>query len=396
MPDPAYWLGGGPHTQILYELTMKLKPFLSIFALVLLGACSTLPSGGPTGSQITDTALQAQVDGATIEIVPVESVVDVPPAAAPVAWELPDYDPPPSDMIGPGDVLSVTIFEAGVALFGGGGQLAANEAGGFDPSVRAQTLPPRRVDDNGMIDIPYVGAIQVLGNTVADVQTKIRDGLRSLSQNPQVLVSREEVVGNSIIIAGEVARPGRLVLQTNRETMSDVIALAGGYRGEAKDLTLLIERGDDLARLRLFDVLAGSYDRVRAYPGDRVTILDEPLLYSVLGASGRVQQVPFVRERMNVIEAIAAAGGPNGDTGDPKAIFLFRYTGPNKTQPTVYHFNLMQAPTFFLAQRFALRDDDVLYFGNSESNQPRKLIQTIGQLFSPIVTATAVANNVNN
>ena len=74
---------------------MKLKPFLSTFALVLLGACSTLPSSGPTGSQITDTALQAQVDGATIEIVPVESVVDVPPAAAPVAWELPDYDPPP-------------------------------------------------------------------------------------------------------------------------------------------------------------------------------------------------------------------------------------------------------------------------------------------------------------
>jgi|TARA_R100000049_G_C1957104_1_gene115741 polysaccharide biosynthesis/export protein len=374
---------------------MKLKLLLSTVALVSLGACSTLPSSGPTGSQITDTALEAQVNGVTIDIVPVESVVDVPPAAAPVAWELPDYDPPPSDMIGPGDVLSVTVFEAGVALFGGSG-LSANGAGGFDPSVRAQTLPPRRVDDNGMIDIPYVGTIQVVGNTVADVQAKIRDGLRSLSQDPQVLVSREQVIGNSIIIAGEVAQPGRLVLQTNRETMSDVIALAGGYRGEAKDLKLLIERGDDVARLRLSDVLAGFYERVRAYPGDRLTILAEPLLYSVLGASGRVQQIPFARERMNVIEAIAAAGGPNSNAGDPKAIFLFRYTGPNKTQPTVYHFNLMQTPTFFLAQRFALRDDDVLYFGNSESNQPRKLIQTIGQLFSPIVTATAVANNVNN
>jgi len=31
-----------------------------------------------------------------------------------------------------------------------------------------------------------------------------------------------------------------------------------------------------------------------------------------------------------------------------------------------------------------------------ESSQPRKLIQTIGQLFSPIVTATAVADKVNN
>ncbi len=374
---------------------MKLKLLLSTFALVSLGACSTLPSSGPTGSQIEDTALEAQVDGTTIDIVPVDSIADVPPATPPVAWRLPDYDPPPSDMIGPGDVLSVTVFEAGVALFGGSGS-AANAAGGFDPSVKAQTLPPRRVDDNGMIDIPYVGSIQVLGNTVADVQAKIRQGLRSLSQDPQVTVTREEVIGNSIIIGGEVAQPGRQVLKTNRETMSDVIALAGGYRGEAKNLTLLIERGDNVARLRLSDVLAGTYDRVRAYPGDRLTILAEPLLYSVLGASGRVQQLPFVRERMNVIEAIAAAGGPNANTGDPKAVFLFRYTGPDHTQPTVYHFNLMRAPTFFLAQRFSLRDGDVMYFGNSESNQPRKLIQTIGQLFSPIVTATAVANNIDS
>ncbi len=373
---------------------MKLKLLLSTIAFGSLCACSTLPSSGPTGGQITDTALEAQVAGAAIDIVPVNSIADVPPVAEPIDWQLPDYDPPPSDMIGPGDVLSVTVFEAGVALFGGG--RSADVAGGFDPSVKAQTLPPRRVDDNGMIDIPYVGTIQVLGNTLADVQVKIREGLRTFSQDPQVSVTRQEVIGNSIIIGGEVAQPGRLVLQTNRETLSDVIALAGGYRGEAKNLTLLIERGDDLVRLRLSDVLAGTYDRVRAYPGDRVTILAEPLIFSVLGATGRVQQIPFVRERMNVIEAIAAAGGPNSNAGDPKAIFLFRYTGPNKTQPTVYHFNLMQTPTFFLAQRFALRDDDVLYFGNSESNQPRKLIQTIGQLFSPIVTATAVANNVNN
>ena len=84
-------------------------------ALLLLSACSTLPSSGPTGGQITDTALEAQVDGASIDIVPVVSIADVPPVAEPIDWQLPDYDPPPSDMIGPGDVLSVTVFEAGVA-----------------------------------------------------------------------------------------------------------------------------------------------------------------------------------------------------------------------------------------------------------------------------------------
>ncbi|MBV7266332.1 polysaccharide biosynthesis/export family protein [Erythrobacter ani] len=374
---------------------MKLKLFLSTIALFSLGACATLPSSGPTGGQIKESAEEAQDTGLNIDIVPVDSIAAVPAPVVPAALQLPDRDPPPSDMIGPGDLLSITIFEAGVSLFAGQGR-ASGDSGVFDPSVRAQELPPRRVDDNGMIEIPYVGRIFVLGNTVTDVQEKIRLGLRGLSQDPQVSVSLEEVVGNSIIVGGEVAVPGRLVLRTNRESFADAIALSGGYRGEAKDLVLLVERGENTARLRLSDVMAGAYNGLRAYPGDRLTVLAEPMTFSVLGASGRVQQLPFMRDQMSVVEAIAMAGGPNANAGNPKAIFLFRYAGEDGMQPTVYHFNMMQTPTFFLAQQFSLRDDDVLYFGNSASNQPLRLIQTIGQLFTPIVTATAVANNLEN
>lgn len=372
---------------------MNLKLLPLILTIVSLGACSTLPSSGPTGSQIRDSVLDAEATGLAIDIVPVDSIAAVPPAVPPVQWQLPTIAPPPTDMIGPGDVLAVSIFEAGVSLFGGDGRSAQ---GGFDPSVRMQTLPPRRVDDNGRIEIPYVGRLRVAGHTVAEVQEMIREGLRNLSQDPQVLVSRQEVIGNSIIVGGEVARPGRLVLETNRETMADAIALSGGYRGQARDLVLLVERRDNVARLRLSDVVAGTYNRLRTYPGDRLTVIAEPMTFAVLGASGRVQQMPFARDSMNVVEAIAMAGGPSANTGDPESVFLFRFAGPEGTQPVVYHFNMMETPTYFLAQRFALRDDDILYFGNSESNQPRKVIQTIGQLFSPIVTATSLANSIDS
>ncbi|PKP95448.1 MAG: capsule biosynthesis protein [Alphaproteobacteria bacterium HGW-Alphaproteobacteria-14] len=374
-------------------MNLKLLPFP--FVLVALGACSTLPSSGPTGSQIERSAIEAEATGLDIAVVPVASVADVPPVAPPVEWQLPDLATPPTDLIGPGDVLTITIFEAGVSLFSGDAPSPVAGAGGFDPSVKAQTLPPRRVDDNGLIDVPYVGTVPVAGRTMAQVQEQIRRGMRNLSQDPQILINRQEVIGNSIIIGGEVARPGRLVLQTNRESLADIIALSGGYRGEARELVLQVERGENVARLRLGDVMTGPYRALRAYPGDRLTVLAHPLMFSVLGATGRVQQMPFRRERMSVVEAIAMAGGPSDDAGDPESVFLFRYAGPGETEPTVYHFNMMQTPTFFLAQQFALRDGDILYFGNSASNQPRKLIQTISQLFAPIVTATTLANNLD-
>jgi protein involved in polysaccharide export with SLBB domain len=42
------------------------------------------------------------------------------------------------------------------------------------------------------------------------------------------LVTRREVITNSVIVGGEVVKPGRLVLNTNQESLSDVVALAGG------------------------------------------------------------------------------------------------------------------------------------------------------------------------
>jgi len=378
---------------------MCLKYLTTLVVIGSLGACATLPSSGPTGAQIEDSArYAAESGGLAITIVEVDSAAAVPPAVSPVPWDFPDWAPPPTDMIGPGDVLSISIFEAGVALFGGDSRAGATAGAGavFDPAVKVQTLPPSRVDDNGDITVPYAGRLRVLGKTVMELQEQIRQSLRGLSQNPQVLVNREQIISNSIIVGGEVARPGRLVLQTNQESMADAIALSGGYRGDAKDLVLRVERGENEARARLTEILTGANGSVRAYPGDRLTVLSAPMTFSVLGASGRVQQMPFARGGMSVIEAISLAGGPEANSGDPSAVFVFRFDGPDRTDPVVFHFNMMNTQTYFLAQQFALRDGDVLYFGNSEANQPSKLIQLVSQLFAPIVTATSVANSLGN
>ncbi|MGL1664041.1 hypothetical protein ACSTJJ_23180, partial [Vibrio parahaemolyticus] len=85
------------------------------------------------------------------------------------------------------------------------------------------------------------------------------------SQNPQVLVTLREIVTNSVIVGGEIARPGRLVLTTNHETLPDAIALAGGWRGESKDLKVRVRRGDAEADFRLSDLLADP-EQPRAYP----------------------------------------------------------------------------------------------------------------------------------
>jgi polysaccharide export outer membrane protein len=333
-----------------------------------------------------------------MEIVEVSNASVLPSPAPAPSVKLPDLPPPPTDLIGPGDVLGVSVYEAGVSLFGNAGPGSSGRAGSFDPTVKVQTLPDLRVDDAGTITIPYAGRLSVAGRTIGEIQAQISDALRGMSQDPQVLVVQQETINNAVIVGGEVARPGRLVLQTNRETIADVIALAGGYRGSAKDLLVKIERGGEDFEVRLGDLLSLSGPEVRAYPGDRLTVLSLPQSFSVLGASGRVDQVPFARSRVSLIEAVAVSGGVSPAYGDPAAIFVFRYN-PNEqgTQaPVVYHFNMMRTGSYFLAQQFEMKDKDVVYFGNAAANQPSKVIQLVSQLFSPILTVTSAVQTLQN
>jgi len=360
---------------------------LVAMAAIALSGCATLPTSGPTGSDIrSQVAKDAGQLGITL--VQVERVDDLPRLPAPPAPFRPDYTPPPStELVGPGDVLNVAIFETGVALFGRTAAIGTEGGSGFDAASRAERFPPLRVSDQGTITIPYVGQVNVAGRTTREIEMQLRQALRGKSQNPQVLVSIAEGLTNSVIIGGDIARPGRLVLPTNREKLSEVIALAGGNKGEIRDLVVRVSRNEEVQEWRLSDVLDNPALDLRIFPSDRITLIRQPRSFTVLGAPGQTSQFAFPGAKTSLIEAIAMAGGTNPNAGNARAIFVFRIdrdeTG--KEVPIVYHFNMMQASSYILAQKFDMKDKDVVYVGNALANQPSKLIQVLSQLFFPLV-----------
>lgn len=380
---------------------MNLKFVASLALVSPLTACASLPSSGPTGKEIVRGALPT-VSGPALDLVEVNDTVMPELGQTERTVALADLPPPPTDMVGPGDVLQIYIYEVGVSLFAGANAPASASASTSamvsEPGAKSQALPPSRVNDNGDIYIPYVGRLHVMGRTVPEIQGLIRKALQGLSQHPQVLVTLNSSVTNSVILGGEVNHPGRLVLQTNNETLSDVIALAGGYRGKAKDLELRIVRRGKVIDLRLTDLTENPPLDVRAYPGDRLLLIDAPRSFSVLGASGRVNQVPFPRAEISLAEAISTAGGTDPNYGDPAAIFVFRYvTGENgETKPRIYHLNMQQPQSYFFSQKFMMKNGDILYFGNAAANRPSKMLQLISQLFSPVMTVVAAARAVQN
>jgi polysaccharide export outer membrane protein len=371
----------------------RARALAALSGLALLAGCAALPSSGPTAGEIKrGTRDQNELGfkivdidpGVVAEIAAHDAAAD---AAQPTLSSLAHEGR--NDVVGPGDILGIGIFEVGVSLFGS----SAAGGGVVDPSARAQTFPEVVVDREGTITLPYVGRLDVAGHTTSEIQSMIVRGLRGKSQSPQALVTIKQNLSSTVYVAGDVHQPGRYNLSLQQERLLDAIALAGGATNSAEDTVVRFNRGTHFLEERLGRIRSGAADDLILNPGDRIELLKRPRSFISLGATGKVEQIDFATGDLSLAEAVARAGGPTDAVADPSAVFLFRYdpAAPGAhEQPVIYRLNMMQPASYFLSQRFAIRDKDVIYIANAAANRPAKMVNIINQLFSPFVTARAL------
>ena len=101
---------------------------------------------------------------------------------------------------------------------------------------------------------------------------------------------------------------------------------------------------------------------------------------------------------MSLTEALATAGGIQGGSADPRAVFLFRYmprsllegagvdvsTFPAAQVPTVITVDLSQAEGYFLANHFFIKHNDIIYVSESPSVDLAKFLGIINNINSTV------------
>lgn len=375
--------------------TGRVRAVPLLLSSLLAGACATLPTSGPTSNQILREELSEAnrigfaILDITAETLPPEPAGPNDPIAALEALDRPGR----VDLLGPGDVLQIELFEVGVALFGSTSTMGGSGQGeGFAPQARAQQLGVV-VDRDGRIHLPYVGSLAVAGRTTEDVQAMIVRGLRGKSQAPQALVTVRDNITNSVIVSGDVAEPGRQTLTLGGDRLLDAIARAGGLKGQLRPQSAIVRfaRGGRSIDVPLDGIGPSDTTNIRLLPGDRVDVLTYDRTITVFGAAPRVGEIKLDARRLSLAEAVSRAGGPADQTADPSAVFVFRYPSADAVQPIVYRLNMLKPSSYFLAQRFYMRDKDVIYIANARANQARRLVEIVNLLVSPFVTANNIA-----
>lgn len=365
---------------------------------ILLSGCSSIPSSGPTqggvlaglkparnliGLKLVDFGPGVDRQVTQSEHEADSSVATIASLAATGA----------NDIIGPGDVLQIDLFEVGVGLFGG----QRSTADSFDPTAKGQRFDAITVDRDGRIRLPYIQPLEVAGHTVTDVQDMIDQAYHGQSQSPQALVTVRSNLSQAVFVSGDVRRTGRVELSLQKERLLDALAMAGGTVTQSQDMVVRFTRNGRTVEERLDRIVPGAPDDLALLSGDRIELIREPQTFVSFGASNKVSQIPFDQTNLTLAEAIARVGGPSDAAANPKAIFLFRYE-PGATVgappvPTMYRVDLMNPANYFLSQHFAMRDKDMIYVSNAGINRVTKFVGILNQLFSPAIAAKYAAGN---
>jgi polysaccharide biosynthesis/export protein len=378
------------------------SPLFCLLAFAMIG-CTTVPTSGPTASQVID---QAKHEGqGRYDFVEIDPAV-VMALATRTAPEHPSTvfgdQGKPRARIGIGDLLSVSIWQSGA---GGVGAASAGTSAGGPPGAAGAANPSMNIPDqivgtDGAISVPFAGRVQVAGRTPFDVQKVIEDRLANRVIEPQVIVTVARSVADTASISGEDMAGSRVPLTIGGDRLLDVIDQAGGTKSPLYETFVKLTRDGQTVTIPMEDIVSNPAANIYVWPHDVITLVRRPETFSVFGATVNNVDVPFGATRLDLAQAIAKAGGLQDSRADPEGVFLFRFEPPDVVQalgqpslaaqpgaatPVLYHLNLREAASYFLAKRFPMQNDDMIYVSNATMAELQKFFTLVGTISGPVI-----------
>lgn len=375
-----------------------------------LAACSSIPSGAPTTREL----LGGREKSTQSTVLKSYELFDLDHGVASIAgarvWEtlvgrLPASGRGAAQRLGVGDILTVAIFESAL---GGLFTVPETSIGGGAKNV---TMPQVVVDRRGYLRIPYAGLVKAAGRTPREVEFAIEARLKGRAIDPQAVVTLAKNHSALVTVAGLVKAPNRFPIGIAHERVVDMIAQAGGLAIPDHEARIRLVRGGRSASVSMNTISARPRENIFVRSGDTIFVEQVKRYVTLLGAASRNLELPFRDEHMSLAQVLGQAGGLMDTRADPAGVFVFRYERPDILRrlrsespvlgqyakpPVIYRLNLKSADGYFLAQKFQMRDRDLVFIANADGTQLQKFLNLVGAVLGNARGLATTAGAVTN
>ncbi|MDI1472961.1 polysaccharide biosynthesis/export family protein [Thermodesulfovibrio sp. 1176] len=271
----------------------------------------------------------------------------------------------------------------------------------------AYVLPAQIITEDGTIVIPYVGKVVAKGKTVNQLSEEIKNAFKGKANNPTVIVRQLNADSSFVTVFGTVKESRKIQLGYNTTTILDVLAQAGGVVSPVEKTVVQIDRTGKKISLPLDEIIKNPELNLNVAPKDIITVVYKNQSVTVLGATGKNEEIEFEAKGINLNQLLARAGGLNPNLANAKGVFVFRFEGKDTVEklkltkavetqkgiPVVYNVDLSKPESFFTTKNFMVKDGDIVYVATAPSVQYQHFLNLITNTISPIFMIDRLTTN---
>ena len=288
--------------------------------------------------------------------------------------------------------------------------------------VNLQKLPTQVVEDDGMLFVPYIGMFPVVGKTVREIEAAILKKLAGKANDAQILLQVKNRPSDQVTVLGDVNSSKNISLTPKGERILDAVSLASGVSNSLNKTMISMSRNGKTVDMPLESVIRNPEQNIYLNASDVIVAMYQPWSYTVMGAAGKNQEINFEATGINLIEALARAGGISDSMADPRGVFVFRFedqdtyknliegitvtnkSGENVTStdekiksqfkladiqgkvPVIYEIDFEQPESFFRSQNFRIKNGDVIFVASASGYELSKFLRMLGLIVNPAIS----------
>ena len=202
----------------------------------------------------------------------------------------------------------------------------------------------------------------------------------------------------------------------------DAVSLASGVSNSLNKTMISMSRNGKTVDMPLESVIRNPEQNIYLNASDVIVAMYQPWSYTVMGATGKNQEINFEATGINLIEALARAGGISDSMADPRGVFVFRFedqdtyknliegitvtnkSGENVTStdekiksqfkladiqgkvPVIYEIDFEQPESFFRSQNFRIKNGDVIFVASASGYELSKFLRMLGLIVNPAIS----------
>ena len=260
------------------------------------------------------------------------------------------------------------------------------------------------IDPFGMIDLPYVGKINVKDLTSTEVQNILLNILKKFYKNPDLQIDIVAFNSSKVYVTGTVRNQLVIDMSDKPIRVLDAIIRANVNTTGNDNLSStsgIIRRDSRVYEIDLLNAIKGTDNKENFYlKKDDVIFIDRnPNSILVFGEVTRPgSYFPYAGYSLT---QLVSDSGINQLTADAKNIFVLRESFDEELQIDVFKMNIKNPINLIAGRKFKLNKRDIVYIPASDLVKWNRVISlllpqtNLFKSYNPIIQNGLDANNLN-